>query len=104
MICSTSYWQQSRAVYLACEILGITKLDSHVQLPPNVKHGMAMARLATKTHTSSQVVEHYTLAFTDEKVWPTPMMPNTTMLEYYAIVVQLLLWNNLDSSAEGNGE
>ena len=46
---------------IACEILGITKLDSHVPLPPIVKHGQPCDQYAYVRSIASQVVERCTL-------------------------------------------
>ena len=89
----------------ACEILGITKLDSHVPLPPNVKHGQASDKFAYVRSIASQVVERCTLieeAFTDER------LANTKDAKYnYARVLchyGALVMEFLDSGDEGDGE
>ena len=59
---------------MACEILGITKLDSKVSLPPNVKHGEAKDKNLYIRSLASQVVERCTLidnAVTGEVVTTT---------------------------------
>lgn len=59
---------------VACEILGITKLDSKVSLPPNVKHGEAKDKNLYIRSLASQVVERCTLidnAVTGEVVTTT---------------------------------
>ena len=89
----------------ACEILGITKLDSHVPLPPNVKHGQASDKFAYVQSIASQVVERCTVieeAFTDKK------LENTKDAKYnYARVLchyGALVMEFLDSGDEGDGE
>ena len=89
----------------ACEILGITKLDSHIPLPPQVKYGQASDKNMYVQSIASQVVERCTLiddVFTNEKVL------NTKDAKYnYAQVPRHyggLVMEFLDSWAEGDGE
>ena len=89
----------------ACEILGITKLDSHVPLPPNVKYGQPCDKYEYVRSIASQVVERCTLieeAFTDEK------LDNTKDAKYnYARVLchyGALVMEFLDSWDAGDGE
>jgi hypothetical protein len=89
----------------ACEILGITKLDSYVPLPPSVKHGQPCDKYAYVQSIASQVVERCTLigeAFTDEK------LDNTKDAKYnYARVLchyGALVMEFLDSWDVGSGE
>ena len=59
---------------VACEILGITKLDSKVNMPPNVEHGQDSNKSQYIRSLASQVVEKCTLidkAITGEVVMTT---------------------------------
>lgn len=89
----------------ACEILGITKLDSHIPLPPHVQYGQASEKNAYVRSIASQVVERCTLiddAFTDENVLNTKDAKYNyarVLCHYGGLVMEFL-----DSWAEGDGE
>ena len=52
---------KGHSLAVACEILGITKLDSKVNLPPSVKYGEAKDKSLYIRSLAYQVVERCTL-------------------------------------------
>ena len=90
---------------VACEILGISNLDSTINFPPSVIHGQARDKDKYIRSLSSQIVERCTLvdeAFTGENI------VNTQDCKYnYARVLchyGALTMEFLDAWAEGDGE
>ena len=90
---------------VACEILGITKLDSKVNMPPNVKHGQDSDKSQYIRSLASQVVEKCTLidkAITGEVVMTT----DDHKYNYARILCHFgtLIMEYLDSWGHGDGK
>ena len=88
---------------VACEILGITKLDSKVNLPPNVKHGQESDKSQYIRNLASQVVGRCTLidkAITGEVVTTTDDHKYNyarTLCHYGALIMEYLdTWEHAD--------
>jgi len=86
----------------ACRILGITRLNSKLQLPPGIYHQNAQQQLSYVRHLATQVVEECTLIDicgtvpeTDDKVYNYARV----LCHYGSLVLEFR-----DACAEGDGE
>ena len=89
----------------ACEILGITKLDSEIQLPPGVKKGSPEQQRQHITTIATQVVENCTLieqAYTGDDIEDL----GDHMYNYARVLCHFgaLVLEFTDAWAEGDGE
>lgn len=89
----------------ACQLLGITELDSHVQLPPGILKSSSGQQQAYVRRLATQVVEQCTLvenAYTDEKV----IDAGDHVYNYTRVLCHLgsLVLEFTDAWAEGDGE
>ncbi len=89
----------------ACQILGVTKLDSPLKLPPGIQRSSKAQQYEFLKTTATQVVEKFTLvgaALTRKKVVETHDGVHNSALVlclYGALVMEFL-----DSWAEGDGD
>ena len=89
----------------ACQLLGITKLDSHVQLPPGIYKSSPDQQQAYVRQLATQVVEQCTLvehAFTDGEVIDS----GDHVYNYARVLCHLgsLVLEFTDGWAEGDGD
>lgn len=90
---------------VACEVLGVTKLDSPLQLPPGLREGDSQSQLSFLRRLALQVVDRCTLvgaALTRDKVVET----QDGVYNYARVLCHFgaLVMEFLDAWAEGDGD
>ena len=90
---------------VACEVLGVTKLDSPLQLPPGLRESNSQSQLSFLRSLALQVVDRCTLvgaALTRDKVDET----NDGVYNYARVLCHFgaLVMEFLDAWAEGDGD